>query len=191
MKKFLIIAVVVLAMVSAVSIPYCVAAANTDTPSAQFGSDSNIWKTKYLKHGKVILKYLSIMNDDGMSLYFCSYQDEKVEFVALGLTHFKETLKKSAELPMYKSSDCCWNKVKYFNGDQGISFMGNSWAWILNSKNGLTIDTNIVDNIIDNNQIKWSFDTEAGRKESGFKFSEHQAKNFGKLIEWLLKEEGK
>ena len=80
---------------------------------------------------------------------------------------------------------------KYFNGDQGISFMGNSWAWILNSKNGLTIDTNIVDNIIDNNQIKWSFDTEAGRKESGFKFPEHQAKNFRKLIEWLLKEEGK
>ena len=191
MKKMLLISIAVLAIVAAVSIPYCVAAAGINPSTGSFGPDADVWKTKYFRDGKTILKYLYIMNEDGMALYLCSYQDEQIQFVALGLRHFKETLKKSAELPMYKSSDCCWNKVKYLSGDQGILFQDNTWSWVLNSKNDLTIDTNIVDNILDNNKIKWRFDTETGKKESEFKFPEHQAKNFGKLIEWLLKEEGK
>ena len=187
LNKTLFIFIGIVVLLSAIVIP-CAIGSPTGGDVFQKLDPSGIWKTKYIKADKVIMKYLYITNNDGLFMYLCSYQSKDVNFVTLGIKHTTKVFTDLAP-PMYKSRLCCWKDVKYFNGDEGIMLEDNSWVWMLNEKNGVTINTSIVKNIVENNEIKWRFDTIDGSKETQFTFPEHQSKTFNLLINWLLKKE--
>jgi hypothetical protein len=160
--------------------------ANTDIFSKP---DYNIWKTNYFNRLGEVKKYLYITNEDGVTMFLSTYQDANVTFVALGLKHSEETFTKHIRAPEYKSALCCWHPVEYFGDKDGIGLDNNTWVWMLNDEDSLTIKTDIVKSILESNSIIWRFDTVRGRFETKFKFSQHQVDGFPKLIKWLLKKE--
>jgi len=187
-RKTLFIFIGIVVFLSAISIPYAIGS-STGGDVFQKLDPSGIWKTKYIRVDGAIMKYLYITNNDGLLMYLCSYQSKDIKFVTLGMKHTTKVFADFAAPPMYKSRLCCWKDVKYFSKDDGIMLEDNTWSWMLNEKDRLTIDTSIVESIVENNEIKWRYNTEDGNKETQFTFPEHQTKNFNLLINWLLKKE--
>ena len=176
-------------LIGLISSKYCFGISLTDPPIIK-EEKKNMWKTKYHYSFGAITKHVYITNDDGVTMYIASYQDKQTMFVALGLNHKKEMFSPFVNMPPeYKSATCCWSPPDHFQDEKGIGLDNNSWLWMLNSKNGLTIDTTIVEDILENNQITWKFVTLKGTQETKFTFKPHQVKLFPTLIEWVLTKE--
>lgn len=150
-----------------------------------------IWLTLYYNDDMgSVQKYVYISNEDGLSLFFTSYQDEEDQFVTIGLRHTTEAFIRKVGPPKYKSALCCWSDVEHSGGEMGLGLENNAWVWQLNKPhNSLTIDTKIVEDVLENNKVHFRFNTTRGRKETTFEFKEGQDETLRKLIQWLLKKE--
>jgi len=143
--------------------------------------DYNKWyRLQEMNEMGVINRYVFIVNEDKMMLYFSSMESGKI--IAVGFKNSDSIF--GEKPPMYKSKLCCWKNVDFiYKEKEGrILLQKQDWIWAVGENQH--IQTSIMKDVMENNEVKFQYYLiDGSSKETQFKFD---ASNLLKQLRWLV-----